>query len=163
VVFGNGVHPTTRDCLEALNLTARIKPLRQVLDVGTGTGILSLAAALLGAKEVLAVDLNPLCVKTARRNVHLNGMDRQIRVTQGGFEAFMGAPADLVIANIHHAVIRDILARRDFLSRDRIIFSGLMRSQAGDIRMRLEKLGFRLIQEWDHEMTWFTFLAEKRY
>lgn len=57
VVFGNCLHPTTRDCLKALSLVAEMDPLDYVLDLGTGTGVLAVAAALLGAKRVVAVDL----------------------------------------------------------------------------------------------------------
>ncbi|MBA4394918.1 MAG: hypothetical protein C0407_15305, partial [Desulfobacca sp.] len=69
VVFGSGHHPTTRDSLQALlEVYEQDKP-EQVLDLGTGTGILSLAAVFLGANEVLAIDWNPACVQTTKNNV----------------------------------------------------------------------------------------------
>jgi ribosomal protein L11 methyltransferase len=88
VVFGTGTHPTTKDCLSALLYLRKQMRFRRVLDLGTGTGILSLAAALLGAEQVLAVDLNPLCVKTALRNAGLNGLKGIIKVIQGGRDSF---------------------------------------------------------------------------
>jgi len=73
VVFGTGTHPTTVGCLEAIiNIYIKEKP-KKVLDIGTGTGILAIAAAILGAKEVIAVDNNLLAVKTAIKNVKFKG------------------------------------------------------------------------------------------
>jgi ribosomal protein L11 methyltransferase len=161
VVFGNGLHPTTRDCLRALLHAYRRMPFKNVLDLGTGTGILALAAALLGADGVLAVDLNPLCVKTTIRNAELNGLDGIIRVVEDPAEMYTNEPADLVVANIPHAVIQSLLDRRVFREKERLILSGLMRTQYREVNTQLEGSRFRIIHEWDHGMTWFTILAEK--
>jgi len=160
VVFGNGLHPTTRDCLKALAYAAKTRPFESVLDFGTGTGILAVAAVLLGAVRVLAVDLNPLCVKTAVRNVELNKLEEKIQVVKGSAESFFDEIADMVVANIHYDVIQELLVRRRFRRRDRLIVSGLMRSQARDVKAQMETLHLNIIHEWDHEMTWFTILAE---
>lgn len=160
VVFGNGLHPTTRDCLRAIACAHRQRPFSNVLDLGTGTGVLALAVGCLGAERVLAADLNPLCVRTANKNVKLNGLDKIVEVVKGPAEDFFDEPADLVVANIHHAVIRDLLDRRVFRNKDRVIISGLMRSQAREVKTQLMNSRFRILREWDHDMTWFTFLAE---
>jgi len=161
VVFGNGLHPTTRDCLKALSFTARQKSFKRVLDLGTGTGVLGLAAALLGAERVLAVDLNPLCLRTAIENVRLNNLCEAIEVIEGRADDSFNEVADLVIANIHFEVIRNLLERRVPRKTDRFIISGLMRSQAQEIKSQLAKRSFHVIREWDHEMTWYTILAAK--
>lgn len=160
VVFGNGLHPTTRDCLRALAFAHRRKPFERVLDLGTGTGILALAAALLNAKWVLAVDINPLCVKTANKNVRLNGLDRVIRVVEGPAENFVSEYADIVIANIHQEIIERLLEKEDFRKQQRLIFSGLMRSQYREVKAQLASYDFRIVHEWDHDMTWFTMLVD---
>jgi ribosomal protein L11 methyltransferase len=160
VVFGNCLHPTTRDCFRAIACAYRKRPFSRVLDLGTGTGVLALAVALLGAERVIAADLNPLCVKTAYKNVRLNGLDEIIDAVEKPAEDFYDEPADLVVANIHHAVISDLMKRRVFRKKDRVILSGLMRSQAREVKTQLVSNHFRLLREWDHEMTWFTFLAE---
>jgi ribosomal protein L11 methyltransferase len=134
-----------------------------VVDLGTGTGVLALAAALLGAKRVLAVDLNPLCVKTAKRNVALNELQGRIVVVEGQIDRFLGEPADIVVANMHPEAVTKILDARDFGKGERFIVSGLMRSQWQDIKGRLNNLCFRILREWDHEMTWFTILAVKNH
>ena len=161
VVFGNGLHPTTRDCLRAISFASRHRPFTRVLDLGTGTGVLSLAAARLGAESVLGVDINPLCIKTALKNVELNGLQEIIRMVDGPAENYVDEPADLVVANIHHAVIERLLDSGVFRDAEKFIISGLMRSQYRDVKRRLEMNRFRLLREWDHDMTWFTCLAEK--
>jgi ribosomal protein L11 methyltransferase len=160
VVFGNGLHPTTRDCLKALTYLQKRCPLPKALDLGTGTGILASAAALLGAEHVLAVDLNPLCVKTAKKNVALNGLQEHVEVVEGRAEEFAGISAELAVANLHYDVIKDLLEMKGFLEKKWLILSGLMRSQLPEFKRTLARSYFEVSQEWDHEMTWFTILAE---
>ena len=161
VVFGNCLHPTTHTCLEALSLAADLSPLGRVLDLGTGTGILAIAATLLGAEQTLAVDFNPLCVKTAEKNFGLNGLTERIRAVQGKAEEFAKEGSDLVLANIQFDVIREFLNRCTPEGSRRLIISGQMRSQSRDLKMQLESTGYHTLKEWDHDMTWFTVLAEK--
>ncbi len=161
VVFGNCLHPTTRTCLEALSLTAHHSPLGRVLDLGTGTGILAIAAALLGAERALAVDFNPLCVKTALQNIVLNGLEERIEAVQGKAEDFAKEAADLVVANIQFEVIREFLKRSHAAGHQRMIISGQMRSQSRDLKRLLEDSGYNVLREWDHDMTWFTTMTER--
>jgi len=159
MVFGTGLHPTTQDCLRAIFHLREESTLGRVLDLGTGTGILALAAALLGAEKVKAVDLNPLSVKTARRNVQLNGLEKSIEVTEGLAEDFVKEPADLVLANLHHSVIVKLLNSPAFLEKRWYVLSGLLRSQVREIRDELGKLGLHLTREWEQEGTWYTLLV----
>ena len=161
LVFGTGLHPTTGDCLRAMACLNRDYPLERVLDLGTGTGILALAAARLGARKVLAVDLNPLCVKTAEKNVRLNNLESVIGVIEGKAENFADEHADLVVANIHYKVITRLLEKRAFPGKAWVVISGLMRSQAREIKERLEIYNLRLIHQWDDQMTWYTMLLKK--
>ena len=103
IVFGNCLHPTAVDSLKALSFAAGQTGLQRVLDLGTG--ILAIAAALLGAKKVVAVDPNPLCVKTASGNVELNHQEKIVQVFAGRAEDFTDDPADLILANIYYEVI----------------------------------------------------------
>jgi ribosomal protein L11 methyltransferase len=161
VVFGNCLHPTTRTCLEALSMVRGRSRMGHVLDLGTGTGILAIAAILLGADEATAVDFNPLCVKTAARNIELNGLGDRVKTVQGKAEDFTEERADLLVANIQHEVIRNFLNRNSNTEPKTLIISGQMRSQSRDLKMQLERLRYHAVREWDHEMTWFTVLAEK--
>ncbi len=161
VVFGAGAHPTTRDCLSALNrLYVGPQKPRTVLDIGTGTGILALAAAALGAEKVLAVDLNPLCVSTTRKNISRNGLQSVVRaVIEDALETVMNE-ADLMIANIHMEVVERLIAADGFSGKHRVILSGLMRSQANKVEYLLSKKGARIVQKWSSSGTWTTFLIE---
>ncbi len=86
VVFGAGTHPTTRDCLEALECVYSDTKPQTVLDLGTGTGLLALASQRLGSRNTLAVDVNFLAAQTAKRNIRLNGMENKVLVVQGKAE-----------------------------------------------------------------------------
>jgi len=156
LVFGTGTHPTTRDCLEALELAACPNAFNTVLDLGTGTGLLALAAARLGCKGVVAVDLNFLAAKTAERNVRLNGLQNRVVTVQGRAEDMIAYPADLVIANIHYHVMRQLVNDKGFLTKKSFILSGLLRSEAKDIVEILARHQVKIIKQWTHEGIWHT-------
>ncbi|MBI4286862.1 MAG: 50S ribosomal protein L11 methyltransferase [Chloroflexi bacterium] len=111
MAFGTGLHPTTRLCLEALE--SRLQSGWEVLDLGTGSGIQALAAALLGAKRVLALDNDPIAVRVARANVKANHLSRKIAVRPGSLPLASASPDrpkafDLVVANIIAGVIQEL-------------------------------------------------------
>ncbi len=95
--FGTGHHETTRLCLEALDRTVRAG--MRVLDVGAGSGILSIAAVKLGARRVDAFEIDPIAADAARANCEANGVSAQVAV-HGGFTDAITPPADLIVANI---------------------------------------------------------------
>lgn len=160
LVFGAGTHPTTRDCLQALELAAGSACIKTVMDLGTGTGILALAAAKrLGAK-VLAVDLNLLAAQTAARNVRLNRLSDRILVAQARAEDAIAGPADLVAANLHGEAMLRTMDAPGFRSKRCFILSGLMRSDAKEARRRLSVLGIGVREEWVREGVWHTYYAE---
>ena len=157
VVFGTGTHPTTRDCLEALQLTFEDRAIGTTLDLGTGTGLLALAAARLGCPRVLAADLTLLAARTALRNVKLNQMTGQILVAQGDAEKFMDFTSDLVVTNIHYDVMKNLIRSTGFLKIRRFILSGLLRSEAARIESTLADLPVEIIRRWDQDGIWHTF------
>ena len=157
VVFGTGTHPTTRDCLEALRLALDDRTMGAAMDLGTGTGLLALAAARLGCPRVLAADLTLLAAQTARRNVSLNRMDDRILVAQGDAEKFIDFTSDLVVSNIHYAVMEKLIRTKGFLEKKRFILSGLMRSEAAQIQSTLADLPVKIIRRWDQDGIWHTF------
>ena len=156
LVFGTGTHPSTRDCLDALELATGLKRFNTVLDLGTGTGLLALAAAKLGSRCVVAADLNFLAAKTAERNVRLNHLQNRVATIQGRAEDIIAYPADLVIANIHYNVMRQLVTDRSFLAKKRFILSGLLRSEARDITSILARHPLKIIKQWT-EGIWYTF------
>lgn len=162
VVFGTGTHPTTRDCIEALEQVAATEKLGTVLDLGTGTGLLALAAAKLGCRRCLAADLNFLAAQTARRNVVQNRMENRILVVQGHAERLVDYPADLVMANIHHAVMMQLIKSEYFREKKWYILSGLLRSQAKEVAETLAQYGIVIEKKWERDGIWHTFLASAR-
>jgi ribosomal protein L11 methyltransferase len=103
LAFGSGEHGSTRGCLRALEFVAHRRP-RQILDLGTGSGILAMAAAKLLRRPVIATDIDPWSVRVTRQNAALNGVSRLVRASLAdGWKtraAQAGAPYDLVFANI---------------------------------------------------------------
>jgi ribosomal protein L11 methyltransferase len=161
LVFGTGTHATTRDCLKALELAADggVRP-GTVMDLGTGTGILALAAARLMSARVLAIDLNLLAARTAARNVRLNGLSDRILVAQTRAEDAIGGAADLVAANLHGEAMLRMMAAPGFPKKRWFILSGLMRSDAKEVRRRLDVLGIAIREEWVQDGIWHTYYAE---
>ena len=160
VVFGTGTHVTTKDCIDALEWIFNRHAIDAVLDIGTGTGLLALAASKLGCKKALAVDLNLLAANTAMRNVRLNHLGDQVVVVQGRGEDFIDSPSDLVIANIHYDVMKRLIASQGFIKKKWFILSGLLRSQARDIRFRLSRQPVRILKTWEGSGIWHTIVGE---
>jgi ribosomal protein L11 methyltransferase len=157
VVFGTGTHPTTRDCLEALQMAFDDGQIQAALDLGTGTGLLALAAARLGCPKILATDLTLLAARTAQRNVRLNGLTRQILVAQGDAEKFIDFTSDLVVSNIHYDVMKNLVRSAGFLNKKRFILSGLMRKEAAQVESVLRGLPVKILRCWDQDGIWVTF------
>ena len=103
MAFGSGTHETTSMCLDFLE--DYLTPGARVIDVGTGSGILAIGAALLGAREVLAIDIDPVAVKVAAENVAHNGLEGCITCVQGNLLDQRAEHCDLCVANIIADVI----------------------------------------------------------
>lgn len=156
VVFGTGSHTTTKDCLEAIELAFDESRIESTIDLGTGTGLLALAAARMGCKQILAVDLNFLAVKTAMKNILLNRLENKMLAIQGRAEEFIDCHSDLVIANIHHDVMKHLVNSKGFLRKKRFILSGLLRTQARDVANTLSKVPVQIIKKWEGNGIWHT-------
>jgi len=107
MAFGTGTHHTTAMCCRALEQL--VKPGHVVFDVGTGSGILAVAAAKLGASKVQAVDLDSIAVRVARENVGINKVENVVEVAQGDLLTGVTGQADIVIANIIATIVIQLL------------------------------------------------------
>ena len=143
MAFGTGYHPTTRMCLEALE--ELVQPGMSVLDLGTGSGILSMAAVRLGAGVVLALDKDATAVTAARRNFKAGCFTPQARASRGTLPHQLAADAgfDLAVANISSKVILD---RAPYLCRalrpgGMLIASGFMEDRMGEVEGGLAEAG----------------------
>ncbi len=160
VVFGSGTHPTTRHCIEAIQMLASRTSVGTVIDIGTGTGLLAIAAVKLGCKRALAIDLNHLAVKTAKANLHLNKLEDKVLAVQGSADKFVDLPSDLMISNIHFDVMKRLLRRNRKLSAQYVILSGLLRSQATKIEALLKQVSITLLEKWETNGTWYSYLGK---
>lgn len=160
MAFGTGTHPTTVLCIQALE--RYLHKGDKVIDVGTGSGILSIAAAQLGAESVLAVDLDPVAVESARLNVKLNKASGQITVKQNNLLDHLPEENDMIIANILAEVIlrftEDAYKR---LKKDGIfITSGIIHHKKQEVRDALTKAGFDIVETLAME-DWISMIAKK--
>jgi len=157
--FGTGHHPTTRMCL--LLLQKYLRPGMEVLDLGTGSGILALAAARLGAASVLALDTDPLAVKAARENVRKNGLTGAIKVRKGTLAPRWGS-FDLIAANLTARPILELLpALSSSLKTGGVLITGgIIADREDEVEKGLPAAGLKL-QEKAAEGEWRTMTARK--
>ena len=147
--FGTGEHPSTAGCLEALG--ALDMPPRTVLDMGCGSAILSIAAALLWDCDVIAADNDPLALAFARTRIAENGLAGRIHpVCAHAFSAFPGAPFDLVVANI---MARPLIDMAPSIHASSVILSGFLEDQSASVLDAYRKVGYAprastIIDDW---------------
>lgn len=151
--FGTGQHPTTQLCLMAIE--RHLTPGAAVLDLGTGTGILAIAAAKMKAGQVLAVDSDAEAVQVARQNTARNNVAGIVRVEAGSLPEvrsgqWQRTPVDLVVANILAHIIVSFFEQglaQAVAPGGLLIVSGILHSQTPDIRARLSWHGMELIAQ----------------
>ena len=165
MAFGTGLHPTTRLCLALIEDLAGegVLDRASVLDVGCGSGILSIAAGLLGARPILGVDTDPLAVETTRRNALLNGLSDVIDARTGSVPlAGEKRQFDVVLANLIASLLVDLAIPLSDAVRPggRLVASGIFRDREPDVCGAFESAGLRILDR-KSETDWVALVAER--
>jgi ribosomal protein L11 methyltransferase len=171
MAFGTGTHATTALCLQTLEQF--IQPGMDVIDIGTGSGILAVGAIKLGAQHVLALDLDPIAVSSATENVRLNHIEQQVTIMesdllqvlkQNGDSSEIGVslPVDLIVANILADII--LLFIEDvyeaLMPGGIYIASGIIGKKAAEVERALEEAGFHVART-NRDQDWVAIAAVK--
>lgn len=166
MIFGTGEHASTQLCMAALE--DHVKGGEEVIDLGSGSGILSITALLLGAKHALCIDVDPAAEHIARENAGLNGLNDGRLDTRTGdvlkdrvmMDKLAGEGCDLLLANIVAGVLVDLapIAPRLLRGGGKMICSGIIAERAGEVRGALCAAGMRIIDERADE-EWRMFVA----
>lgn len=146
MAFGTGTHETTRMCIQALE--RYVKPETTVFDVGCGSGILAIAAAKLGAKLSVGVDLDPVAVESSKENVAHNKLDN-IEILEGNLVEVIEGKADVVVANILAEIICILTddVKRVLKQGGTFITSGIIHDRVEMVCEKLEATGFEVLEK----------------
>ena len=160
MAFGSGTHETTAMCLSLL--AEVISGGEEVIDVGTGSGILAIGAALLGAGRVLATDIDPDAVRVAAENVRNNHVDHIVSVTQGNLLDHVSAVCDICVANIISDVIISFAAPLMPHIRPGGLFicSGIVSVRADEVAKALTDAGYEILRK-ETKGEWTAFVSRR--
>lgn len=145
MAFGTGTHETTRLCAQLLE--SYVKENESVIDVGCGTGILSIIASKLGAFKVTAVDIDEAAVKASKENVKINSVDRNIEVLKGELKTVKGK-ANIIVANILADIIIELIPDliKHTYSGSKVIVSGIIDKRMNDVLKAYKDAGLILVE-----------------
>lgn len=160
MAFGTGTHSTTTMCLEVLERV--IKGGERVIDVGCGSGILSIAAAHLGAGAVEALDYDPVAVRVARENVVISGVEDKVSVAESDLLQAASGPADIIVANIIARIIVQLIPDlAHFLAPQGLfIASGIIGERLDMVLAALAAHGFQVMEK-INEGDWYALTCRK--
>ena len=158
--FGTGAHATTYLCLGMLEDTVTGKT--ELLDIGTGSGILAVAACLLGAKSAVGVDIDELAVKTAKQNARRNGVEAKTEFFAGDLAEKVTGKYDIICANIVADVVMRLFENVGDYMKDGglLLVSGIIDMRAAEVEKSAKEHGFKIIKAPVRE-EWHAYLLEK--
>ena len=153
--FGTGHHPSTRACLELLNKL--VHPGMRIMDIGCGSGILTIAAVKLGAENVVALDVDAIALQVSKDNLMLNGVIDSVELLESSLphEKIQHESVDLVVANISGPAIRDLgpEVHKSLKESGYLIASGMLKSDCDQLEIYMNDMGFstvcvRELEDW---------------
>ena len=162
IAFGTGYHPTTNMCLQLLE--SNIKPGMKIIDIGCGSGILSIASIKLDAKEVIGIDIDPNAIKVSKQNSIINSTSEYSEFLNGtltnlnlNLKTF-----DIIVINISSKIFKELAPyiKKHISINSKIIISGILEENSIDIQKILKTLNFNILSNNPLE-GWTTLLAEK--
>lgn len=161
MAFGTGTHPTTILCIQALE--KRVKPGMHIIDVGTGSGVLTIAAAKYGAEEILALDLDEVAVNSAKINCKLNKVHDKVTIKQNDLLKGVEAEADIIVANILAEVIVRFTDDVERLLKPGGLFisSGIIKQKRAEVEEAIVNSGL-IIDEVVTMEDWVSITARKQ-
>jgi ribosomal protein L11 methyltransferase len=162
MAFGTGTHATTKLCIRALGVGLRRKGL-SVLDVGTGSGILSISAALLGADEVWGLDIDGVAIENARENVERNRVSDIVKIRKGRI-GDIRKKFDVVVANIDFKNLKRVRGAliRHLRNQGFLILSGILNEEGQELRRHYLETGYFRWAKMTHEEEWTCMTLKKR-
>lgn len=160
MAFGTGTHPTTVLSVQALE--RYVEKNDEIIDVGCGSGVLSIAAAKLGAKRVFAYDLDEVAVKSTSNNAKLNQMDEQLEIKQNNLLDHINTQADVIVSNILAEIIVQFIpdAWNHLKNGGIFITAGIIQSKKQLVEEQLNKNNFTIL-EINEKEDWVTIIARK--
>lgn len=161
MAFGTGTHPTTMLSLQAVESVINKDDI--VLDVGSGSGVLSIAAVLLGAKHVYSYDLDEVAVSSTKVNRDMNDFEQQMTVKQNDLLKNIHQPANLIVSNILADILLLVIddAWNNLLPEGYFITSGIIRDKANLVQTKMEERGFIIVEK-NEQDNWISFIAQKK-
>ncbi len=164
VIFGSGFHPTTRLCLQVITdlMASHPDSIESMVDLGTGTGLLSIAAAKLGIKNIRCYDNNPFACAVARKNVEFNDCHEQIEVMEADLRGELpDTGVSLLVANLYKGLLLDLFNNPDFWKAKYYIISGFIPSMEEELLAALPMDDLKLLERRKSD-TWRLWLLAKK-
>lgn len=160
MAFGTGDHPTTSMCLKAIE--KYVKPTDSVIDVGTGSGILSIASHLIGVKRIKALDIDEMAVNFAKENFKKNHCENAIEAVPGNLLQDEDKKINIVIANILAHIIEEMIedAYNTLVEEGYFITSGIIEEKYEEIESQMKRVGFNIISV-EHDNGWVCIVGQK--
>ncbi len=155
--FGTAQHPTTQLCLKLLE---SFKSKESLLDIGTGTGILAIYAAMLGIKRILAIDIDPVALRWAEHNVDLNRVSDRIILSPERVNTICDK-FSIIVANLLFDELKGVIPFIPSILKEAFIVSGILRDQVHELRDMLEEYGL-VIKTSLFQEEWVAVVCEKR-